>query len=33
MVLDILVRHHSITEGVVTIALDGQTAMEESSGD
>ena len=32
-IIDILVRHHSITEGAVTIALDGKTAMEEASGD
>ena len=33
IVIDVLVRHHSITEGAVTIALDGKTAMEEASGD
>ena len=32
-ILDILVRHHNITEGAVTIALDGKTAMDESRGD
>ena len=32
-VINTLVRHHSITEGAVTIALDGKTAMEEASGD
>ena len=32
-VLDILVRHHSITKGAVTIALDGLTAMQQASGD
>ena len=32
MILDILVRHHNITEGAVTIVLDGKTAMDESRG-
>ena len=32
-VIDILVRHQSITEGAVTIMLDDKTAMEEASGD
>ena len=32
-VVDILVRHHKITEGGVTLALDGLTAMEECAGD
>ena len=32
-VLDILVHHHTITEGAVTITLDGRTTMKESSGD
>ena len=32
-ILDILVRHHNITEGAVTIVLDGETAMKESGGD
>ena len=32
-VIDILVRYHIITEGAVTIASDGKTAMEEASGD
>mmetsp|Transcript_38493 Transcript_38493/g.41756 ORF Transcript_38493/g.41756 Transcript_38493/m.41756 type:complete len:157 (-) Transcript_38493:1075-1545(-) len=32
-ILDILVRHHNITKGAETIALDGKTAMDESRGD
>ena len=32
-ILDILVRHHNIIEGSVTIALDGRTTMKESGGD
>ena len=32
-IINIIVRHHSITEGAVTIALDGKTAMEEAGGD
>ena len=32
-VVDILVRHNNITEGGVTLALDGLTAMQESAGD
>ena len=32
-ILDIIVYHNSITEGAVTIALDGQTATEETGGD
>ena len=32
-VIDILILHHSITEGAVTIALDGKKAMKEASGD
>ena len=31
--LDIIVRHDKITEGKVTIALDGKTAMQQSEGD
>ena len=31
--MDILVRHNNITEGAITFALDGKTAMEESRGD
>ena len=33
MILDILVRHHNITDGAVTIALDGKTVMDKSGGD
>ena len=33
MILDVLVQHHNITDGAVTIALDGKTAMDESRGD
>ena len=32
-IIDILVCHHNITEGGVTLALDGLTAMEECAGD
>ena len=32
-ILDIIVRYNSITEGEVTFALDGLTAMEEAGGD
>ena len=31
--LDIIVRHNSITEGALTIALDSLTAMQEAGGD
>ena len=31
--LDIIVRHNNITEGKVTIALDGLTAMQQAGGD
>ena len=32
-ILDIIVRHHNITDSAVTIALDRKTAMNESRGD
>ena len=32
-ILDILVRHHNITEGAVTIVLDGKNAMDDNQGD
>ena len=32
-IVDILVRHHSITKGAVTLALDGQKAMDQCAGD
>ena len=32
-ILDVLVHHHTITDRVVTIALDGKTAMDERRGD
>ena len=32
-ILDILVRHHNITDGAVTTALDGKTVMDENRGD
>ena len=32
-VIDILVQHHNITNGGVTLALDGLTAMQECAGD
>ena len=32
-ILDILVRHHSITKGAATIAFDGKTDMDKSRGD
>ena len=32
-IVDILVCHNNITEGAITFALDGKTAMEESRGD
>ena len=31
--MDILVRHNNISEGAITFALDGKTALEESRGD
>ena len=31
--LDIIVRHNNITEGAVTVALDGLTAMQQAGGD
>ena len=31
--LDVLVRHYKITEGAVTIALDGDSALVQSGGD
>ena len=32
-ILDVLVRHHNVTEGAVTIALDGDSALIQSGGD
>ena len=32
-IVDIVVRHHNITEGAVTFALDGQKAMDQCAGD
>ena len=32
-ILDVLVRHHNITDGAVTIALDGDSALIQSGGD
>ena len=32
-ILDVLVRHNDITEGAVTIALDGDSALIQSGGD
>ena len=32
-IIDIIVCYHNITEGAVTITLDGKTAMEEAGGD
>ena len=32
-IIDVLVRHHDITEGAVTIALDGDSALIQSGGD
>ena len=32
-ILDVLVRHHNITEGVVTIPLDGDSTLIQSGGD
>ena len=32
-IIDILVRHHNITDGGVTLALDGEKAMQECAGD
>ena len=32
-ILDVLVRHHNITKGDVTIALDGDSALIQSCGD
>ena len=32
-ILDILVRHHNITDGAVTIALDGDSPLIQSGGD
>ena len=32
-ILDIFIHHHNITDGAVTIALDGKTAMDKSRGD
>ena len=32
-IIDVIVCHHSITEGAVTIALDGKTAIKEAGGD
>lgn len=32
-ILDILVRHHTIIEGAVTIVLDGKTATDKNRGD
>ena len=31
--LDVLVRHYKITDGAVTIALDGDSALVQSGGD
>ena len=31
--MDIIFRHNNITDGAITFALDGKTAMEESRGD
>ena len=33
MILDIIVRHHNITDGTVTITIDGKTAMDDSRSD
>ena len=32
-ILDVLVRHHNITDGAVTIALNGDSALIQSGGD
>ena len=32
-ILNVLVRHHNITNGAVTIMFDGKTVMDESRGD
>ena len=32
-ILDVLVRNHNITDGAVTIALDGDSALIQSGGD
>ena len=32
-ILDILVRHHNIIDGAVTVVLDGKIAMDENRGD
>ena len=32
-IIDILVRHHNITNGGVTLQLDGEKAMQEFAGD
>ena len=32
-IVDILVRHHDITVGAITIALDGESALKECRGD
>ena len=32
-ILDVLVRHHNITDGAVTIAFDGDSALIQSDGD
>ena len=31
--IDVIVRHNNLTEGQVTIALDGLTAMQQAGGD